>query len=111
MVEEDFERLLANVRDFDWNPKKRDQVFRERHIAFEDAQITFQGPITALRSDRKGEARYMVFGLLEDVEVVFVCTFRGDICWIISARRARRDERKKYYNRVPGRSEKDKDQE
>jgi hypothetical protein len=43
MAEEDFERLLANVRDFDWNPNKRDQVFRERHIAFEDAQIAFSG--------------------------------------------------------------------
>jgi uncharacterized DUF497 family protein len=57
MAEEDFERLLAKVRDFDWNPDKRDQVFRERHIAFEDARIAFQGPITVLRSDRKGETR------------------------------------------------------
>ena len=86
MAEDDIERLLANIRDFDRNPTKRDQVFRERHIAFEDAPVVFQGPITVLRSDRKGEARYMVFGLLEDVEVAFVCTFRGDICWVISAK-------------------------
>jgi len=109
MAEEDFARLLANIRDYDWNPNKRDQVFRERHIAFEDARIAFQGTITVLRSDRKGEARYMVFGLLEDVEVVFVCTFRSDICWIISARRARRDERKKYYDRVPRGAPKDQE--
>ena len=100
MAEEDFARTLANVRDYDWNPTKRDEVYRNRHIAFEDARIAFQGPIIAVRSDRKGEMRYMVFGLLDDVEVVFVCTFRGDICWIISARRASRDEREKYYNRV-----------
>src|SRR5262245_19703280 len=100
MAEEDFERLLASVRNFDWNAGKRDQVFRERHIAFEDAQVAFQGPITVVRSDRKGEVRYIVFGLLDDVEVVFVCTFRSDICWIISARRARRDERKKYYDHL-----------
>jgi uncharacterized protein len=106
---DDFERLLANVRDFDWNPNKRDQVFRDRHIAFEDARIAFKGPITVLRSDRKGEKRYLVFGLLEDVEIAFVCTFRGDICWVISARRARRDERKKYYDRVSGRSSKDQE--
>jgi uncharacterized protein len=109
MAEEGFERLLANVRDFDWNPDKRDQVFRERHIAFEDARVAFEGPIIVLRSDRKGETRYVVFGLLEDVEVVFVCTFRGDICWIITARRARRDERKKYYNRVARRAAKDQE--
>lgn len=109
MTEDEFERLLANVRNFDWNPSKRDQVFRERHITFEDARIAFQGPITVLRSDRNGEARYMVFGLLDDVEVVFVCTFHGDICWIISARRARRDERKKYYGRVSRNAAKDQE--
>jgi uncharacterized protein len=109
MAEEDFERLLANVRGFDWNPNKRNQVFRERHIAFEDARIAFQGPITVLRSDRKSEKRYLVFGLLEDVEVAFVCTFRGDICWIISARRARRDERKKYYAHLSRRPTEDQE--
>jgi uncharacterized protein len=93
------EELFANVQIFDWNPNKRGQTFPERHIAFEDARITFQGPITIRRSDRKSEVRYMVFGYLGDVEIVFVCTFRGDVCWIISARRARRDERKKYYDR------------
>jgi uncharacterized DUF497 family protein len=107
MAEDDFERLLANVRNFDWNPNKRDQVFRKRDIAFEDARIAFEGPITALRSDRKGEVRYIVFGLLDDVEVVFVCTFRGATCWIISARRARRDERKKYYDRLSRSAAKD----
>ena len=99
MTEEDFQRLLANVRDFDWNPNKRNQVFRERHIAFEDARVAFGGPITVVPSDRKGETRYAVFGLLEDVEVVFVCTFRGDVCWI--------NERKKYYNRLSGSAAKD----
>jgi uncharacterized protein (DUF4415 family)/uncharacterized DUF497 family protein len=67
---EEFEELFANVQIFDWNPNKRDQTFRERHIAFEDARITFQGPITIRRSDRKGEVRYMVFGYLGDVEIV-----------------------------------------
>jgi uncharacterized DUF497 family protein len=109
MAEEDFGRLLANVRDYDWNPSKREQIFRKRHIAFEDARIVFQGPITVLRSDRKGENRYLVFGLLEDVEVAFVCTFRGDICWIITARRARRDERKKYYAHLSQRPAQDQE--
>jgi uncharacterized DUF497 family protein len=101
MMEQEFRRLLAEVRDFDWNSSKREQTFQDRHIAFDDAPIVFQGPIIVRRSDREGEARYMVFGFLEDVEVVFVCTFRGDLCWIISARRARRDERKKYHAHLP----------
>ncbi len=102
--DEDFQRLFAGIRDFDWNPNKRAQTYDERGIDFDDAPIVFQGPTAVRRSDRKGETRYMVFGFLDDVEVVFVCTFRGDLCWIMSARRARRDERKKYHHRLAGRS-------
>jgi uncharacterized protein (DUF4415 family) len=77
-VAQDFEERFANVQTFDWNANKRDQTFRERHIAFEDARVAFQGRVAVRRSDRKGEVRYMVFGYLGDVEVVFVCTFRGE---------------------------------
>jgi uncharacterized protein len=102
--EEDFERLFASVRDFDWDPKKRAQTFDERGIDFDDARHVFAGPILTRRSDRKGEVRYVVYGFLADVEVVYVCTIRSSICWIMSARRARRDERKKYHHRLAGRS-------
>jgi uncharacterized protein len=98
---EEFERLLENVRDFDWNPNKREQVFRERGIDFDDARRVLAEPFFARRSDRKGEAPYMVFGFLGDVEVVFVCTFQGELCWVITARRASRDERKKYHSHLP----------
>ena len=101
MTEEEFQRLFANVRAFDWNPNKRDQTFVERGIDFDDARHVFAGPIFARRSDRKSETRYMVFGFLADVEVVYVVTFREDLCWVITARRARRDERKKYHSHLP----------
>lgn len=104
MAEEEFQRLLAGVRDFDWNPNKRDQTFAERGIDFDDARHVFVGPIFVRRSDRKSETRYMVFGFLGEVEVVYVCTFREALCWIISARRASKNERKKYHNRLPRRS-------
>jgi uncharacterized DUF497 family protein len=109
VTEQEFRPLLAGVRDFDWDSRKRERTFRERHIAFDDAAVVFNGPIIVRRSDRKGEARYMVFGFLEDVEVVFVCTFRDDLCWIISARRARRDERKKYHAHLPRDSAEDQE--
>jgi uncharacterized DUF497 family protein len=96
--EEDFQRLFANVRDFDWDPKKRVQVFKERGFDFDDARHVFAEPNVVRRSDRKGETRYMVFGFLGDVQVVFVCTFRDALCWIITARRASKNERKKYYS-------------
>ncbi|MGB6535024.1 MAG: BrnT family toxin [Xanthobacteraceae bacterium] len=101
MAEEEFLQLLKNVRDFDWNPNKREQVFRDRGIDFDDARHVLSGPHIVRRSDRRGEARYMVFGFLGDLEVVFVCTFRGELCWVITARRASRDERKKYHSHLP----------
>ena len=96
----EFDRLFAQDRAFGWNNEKRNSILRERGIDFEDMRFVFDDPIIALRSDRGGEARYMVCGFLDGREVVVVCTFRDDVCWIITARRARRDERKKYHDRL-----------
>jgi len=101
---EDLDRLFAQVRAFGWDNEKRERVQRERGIDFEELRFLFDGPTIAFRSDRSGEARYVVCGFLDGREMVVVCTFRGDVCWIITARRARRDERKKYHDRFSGRS-------
>jgi uncharacterized protein len=98
---DEFSELFAKVRAFGWDNNKRDRTLRERGIDFDEVRFVFDGPIVAARSDRKGEVRFVVFGFLDGREVVIVCTFRGDLCWIISARRARKDERKKYHDRLP----------
>jgi uncharacterized protein len=101
---DEFSELFAKVRAFGWDDNKRDWTIRERGIDFDDVRFIFDGPIVADRSDRNGEERFVVFGCLDNREVAIVCTFRGDVCWIISARRARKDERKKYHDRLPRRS-------
>ena len=101
---EDFDRLFAEVRSFGWDNEKRERVLRDRGIDFEELPALFEGPVVSIRSDRHGETRYVACGFLEDREMVVVCTFRRDVCWIITARRARRDERKKYHDRLSGRS-------
>jgi uncharacterized DUF497 family protein len=103
-MSEEFSQLYAKVRAFGWDNNKRDWTIRERGIDFEEVRFVFDGPTLAYRSDRKGEARYVVFGFLDNREVAVVCTFRDDVCWIISARRARKDERKKYHSRLPRRA-------
>ncbi len=97
---DEFSEQFAKVRAFGWDPNKRDWTIRKRGIDFDEVRFVFDGPTLVYRSDRKSEERYLVFGLLDDIELAVVCTFRGDLCWIISARRASRNERKKYHDRV-----------
>ena len=89
---------------FEWDEEKRKTNLREHRIDFWDARRVFDGPILSRRSDRKGEVRHLVYGFLDEKEVVIVCTFRGEDCRLISARAARRDERRKYHGRISGRS-------
>ncbi|MGH6673054.1 MAG: BrnT family toxin [Xanthobacteraceae bacterium] len=99
------QRLFAGVRGFGWDPKKRESNLRDKKIDFEDAKGIFGGNTFIRRSDRYGEVRYQIFGYLQGREVAVICTLRGPLCWLISARRASRDERRKYYNRLAGQPE------
>jgi uncharacterized DUF497 family protein len=62
---EEFAELFARVRDFGWDPAKVDWTIRERGIDFDEVRFIFDGPTIVYRSDRKGEARYVVFGFLD----------------------------------------------
>jgi uncharacterized DUF497 family protein len=55
---EDFAPLFARVRDFDWDPAKRETNLRGRQIDFADARFVLDRPTMIRRSDRKGETRY-----------------------------------------------------
>lgn len=101
---EDIARLFARIRSFEWDEKKRERNWREHKIDFEDVRGIFEDFAIVRRSDRRGEARYQVFGYVHGREVAIACTIREGRCRIISARRARKDERKKYYDRVAGRA-------
>ncbi|WP_454651351.1 BrnT family toxin [Bradyrhizobium liaoningense] len=102
---EDVQRLFTGVRDFGWDPKKRAINLRTHGIDFEDARGILDGYTFIRRSDRNDEIRYQIFGYIDGREVAVACAIRGTVCWLISARRARRDERKKYYNRFKGHSQ------
>jgi uncharacterized protein len=106
---EDEQRLFAGVRDFGWNPKKRENNLRIHGIDFEDARGILDGPTFIRRSDRNDEVRYQIFGYVQGREVAVACAVRGTVCWLISARRARRDERRKYYDRFKGLAEEGQD--
>jgi len=100
MAEPAAAELFAHVRAFEWDERKRESNLRNHDIDFQDARRVIDGATFIRQSDRKGEIRYMVYGFLDQEEVV-ICTSRADSCRIISARRARRDERKRYHARLP----------
>jgi uncharacterized DUF497 family protein len=99
---EDVQRLFAGVREFGWNPKKRESNLRDHGIDFEDVREILDGYTFIRRSDRHDEVRYQIFGYVQGREIAVACAIRGTLCWLISARRARRDERQKYYDRFKG---------
>jgi len=103
MAEDNLPALVARIRGFDWNPKKRDSNLRDHKIDFEDVKGIFDGYHIIRRSDRHGEIRYEVFGYVDSHEILAAFTFRGDVCRLVSARRASRKERREIYHRLTGR--------
>lgn len=101
MTDEYLQRLFADIREFGWNPEKRESNLRDKKVDFDDAREVLKDCTFIRRSDRYGEVRYQIFGYLQGNEVTVVCTLRGTLCHIISARRASRAERRRYYNRLP----------
>lgn len=97
---EDLDRLLAGIRNFGWQPSKRLQNLIDHKIDFVDAIIVLKEYTFARRSDRYGEIRYQIFGYIEGKEIAVACVIEGSKCRILSARPARRDERRKYYIRL-----------
>jgi uncharacterized DUF497 family protein len=105
MSEQIIQDLFARIRAFEWDEQKRQVNLRQHNIDFRDAQRVIDEPNFIRRSDRKGEIRFVVYGFVDALEVVVICTFRGEHCRLVSARRARKDERRKYHSRLPRRSE------
>jgi uncharacterized DUF497 family protein len=101
---EDVQALFARISGFGWHEKKRESNLRDHRVDFADVRAIFDGYTFIRRSDRRGEIRYQIFGYVHGQEVAVACTLREGQCWIISARRARKDERQKYYLGLAGRS-------
>ncbi|MGM4893838.1 BrnT family toxin [Tardiphaga sp. 839_C3_N1_4] len=97
---ENLAHVFVGISEFGWNPAKRKSNLIDHKIDFAHVRQIFDGYIFVRRSDRHGEIRYQIFGYLEGREVAVACTIRGTFCHIISARRARKDERRKYYDRL-----------
>jgi uncharacterized DUF497 family protein len=87
---------------FEWDESKRRKVLEERGIDFIDVARILLGPVVEHASDRGSERRYVAIGPGErQTLMAIVYTIRGDNIRIITARPARKNERRAYLQRFP----------
>ena len=88
---------------FEWDEKKNQANRRKHKVSFELAQQVFYDPLSLSRVDRVegGEQRWQTLGLVGGTVVLLVAhTFREEngeeVIRIISARKAKKQERRHY---------------
>jgi uncharacterized DUF497 family protein len=83
--------------EFEWDEKKSTSNQEKHGISFDDAMGIFDVPTLETPSDSRGEARYKAIGIVDGRELAVIYTLRNDSYRIISARRARKNERRAYH--------------
>jgi uncharacterized protein len=83
--------------EFEWDEAKRLTNIAKHRIDFFDVQAIFDGrPVMTQPSSRDQELRFATTGVLEDKFITGIWTPREEFTRIISARRARYEEIRKY---------------
>ena len=82
--------------EFGWHEKKDETTRRYRGFGFEDVIPIFARVVLETVDDRHdyGEVRVKAIGALGEDVFTVLYTQRGEVRWIISARRASRKERR-----------------
>ena len=84
---------------FEWDERKRTANLAKHGIDFDKAKRKVQAQIIEREDERRdhGEKRVVAYGEVTGVVLCVIYTRQDGVRRIISARRARRDERKDYY--------------
>ena len=88
---------------FEWDENKRRSNIQKHKIDFFDVPIVFGKPMLIDYDHRQeyNEERWIGIGVLRNIVVVVIFTERdNNVIRIISARKANRDEQKRYYREV-----------
>ncbi|MDR3373933.1 MAG: BrnT family toxin [Ancalomicrobiaceae bacterium] len=85
-----------DASSFEWDENKRKSNIEKHHIDFADATEIFYGLRVDLPAKHPSEIRRKATGLLDGHFVTVVYTRREGVVRIISARRARDNERRTY---------------
>jgi uncharacterized DUF497 family protein len=83
---------------FEWSEEKRLENLRKHGIDFVDAKEIWHGEVLEVPSAQQehGEERHLAYGVLDGRIIAVVFTWRGEARRLISARRARSNERQDY---------------
>lgn len=89
---------FARDRAFEWDENKRRSNVAKHGIDFDDAKEVFHDPAayTFTSPNRTSEPRYVTVGSMRGILIAVISTLRGRAIRIISARPARRNERRIY---------------
>ena len=87
---------------FEWDVNKNNLNIKRHFIDFNDAYLIFQQPMVVRVDTRKdyGEIRMVGLGALYGAVVVIVFTKRRDTIRVISMRRANKNEREIYKEKI-----------
>jgi len=87
---------------FDRDPAKRRSNLSKHKIDFRAVEPVFRGPNVSFIDDRfdYDEEREIAIGMIGVEIVVVVYTIRGDIHWIISARKANEHEANLFFQTI-----------
>ena len=85
--------------NFEWDEAKNEANLAKHGIDFRGAQTIWEGTVVTLQSSQPhhGEVHYLAMGLYKGREITVVYTRRGSNLRLISARRARTNERQLYW--------------
>lgn len=87
---------------FEWDEAKRRATIEKHGIDFLDAAEILNGPHYVLDGNSQVEIRKIAVGWLDGRHIAVVYTLRGEAIRLITARKARRDERERYQALFPG---------
>ncbi|CAA7621352.1 conserved hypothetical protein [Magnetospirillum sp. LM-5] len=91
------------LTEFEWDESKRLSNIDKHGIDFEDAIEVFLSPLIVAARSMGDEERHIAVGTAAGHVIAVVYTMRSGRCRVISARKARTNERKAYHAQVLGR--------
>ncbi|MFU1478361.1 BrnT family toxin [Roseovarius sp. C7] len=81
---------------FEWDEDKRLATISKHGLDFHDMIEVLAAPHVVIEARTQGEARFLAIGGFGTLTVAIVHTMRGDVTRLITARRARQNEKRQY---------------